>query len=47
MLPGAIAAVEFPIKASHVGKQWLIVTLHSDQLTDVRGWTLIDVTPPT
>nr|WVH01987.1 protein-glutamine gamma-glutamyltransferase K-like isoform X6 [Halisarca dujardinii] len=43
ILPGAPAVVEFPIKACEVGKQWILTSLHCDQLTDVRGWTEVTV----
>ena len=47
VLPGAHAVVEFPITASRVGSHWLLVSLHCDQATDIRGWAKITVVAPT
>lgn len=37
ILPGSPAVVEFLVKASEAGKHWILVSLHCDQFTDVRG----------
>ena len=46
VLPGTQAVVEFPITASRLGNQWLLVSLHCDQVTDIRGWAKISVVAP-
>lgn len=46
VFPGAIASVEFTLRAHSVGSFHLLVSMFCDQLTDVRGHTVITVAKP-
>ena len=46
VFPGAIASVEFTLRAHPTGSFHLLVSMFCDQLTDVRGHTVITVQPP-
>ena len=43
MLPGAVARVEFSLRANRVGSFTLLASMFCDQLADIRGVTKVTV----